>query len=358
MTEARRYAAPAPFLKDCWYVAAWDFELVAGEGMLARQIVGERLILFRTAAGPVAALTDACSHRLAPLSLGRREGDRVRCMYHGLLFDTGGRCLEAPGQERISERAHIRTYPVVERDRFVWIWMGDAAKADPATIPDCHWQVDPAWRGIPATMDYRADYRLIMDNLLDFSHLSFVHETSLGGSRTIADTKPKVDLIDGGLRLTRWYLNEPELAPYLEGLADLTGPIDRWHIYDWLIAGNVMSMDSGSAPAGTGAPEGRRDSRALQFHAIQILTPVDAYNTRFFWTYSHNFNLDDPAFTRALAARIQMGFDEDRAMIEAQQAVMLERPEATMVDLGIDQAPMLARNLLHRRLEAEAGGAG
>ncbi|HTI68029.1 MAG TPA: aromatic ring-hydroxylating dioxygenase subunit alpha [Caulobacteraceae bacterium] len=344
------------FLRDCWYVAAWEHEL-AGEGLLARRIVGDRVVLYRRADGGVAALADACSHRLAPLSLGRREGDRVRCMYHGLLFDGGGRCVEIPGQDRIAERAHIRSYPVVERDRFIWIWMGDPALADPAAIPDCHWQADPGWRSIPATMHYKADYRLIADNLLDFSHLSFVHENSLGGSSTIALTRPKIDLIDGGLRLTRWYLGEPDLAPYLRGLADLEGPIDRWHIYDWLTAGNVLSMDSGSAPAGTGAPEGRRDPRAVQFHAVQVLTPEDEHNTHFFWTYGHDFNLDDPAFTRALADRIQVGFEEDRTIIEAQQAVMLERPEAVMVDLAVDQAPMLARSLMTRRLQAEAAGA-
>ena len=341
------------FPKNAWYVAAWSHELDK-MGLVARRIIGERLILYRRSDGGVAALTDACSHRLAPLSLGRREGDTVRCMYHGLKFDALGRCVEIPGQERVPDRAHIRSYPVVERDRFAWIWMGDAALADPAAIPDCHWQDDPAWRSIPATMHYKADYRLIMDNQLDFSHLTYVHENSLGGSATIAQTRPRIEPIESGLRLTRWYLNEPELAPYLKGLSDLEGPIDRWHIYDWLSAGNVLSMDSGSAPAGTGAPTGRRDPRALHFHATQVLTPEDEHNTLFFWTYAHNFNLDDEAFTGKLAARIQTGFDEDRAMIEAQQATILERPDAIMVDLAMDQGPLLARSLLDRRLRAES----
>ena len=343
------------FLRNAWHVAAWDHELDR-QGVLARKLLGERLILYRQAAGAVAALTDACSHRLAPLSAGRREGDTVRCMYHGLRFDAGGRCVEIPGQDRIPDRAHIRSYPVVERDRFAWIWMGDPALADPATIPYGHWQDDPAWRSIPATMRYAADYRLIMDNQLDFSHLSFVHENSLGGSSTIAQTRPVIEPIDGGLRLTRWYLNEPDLAPYLAGLTDLKGPIDRWHIYDWTTAGNVLSMDSGSAPAGTGAPQGRRDPRAVQFHATQVLTPEDEHHSHFFWTYAHNVRLDDPAFTRMLADRIQVGFDEDRAMVEAQQAVMLERPDAAMIDLAIDQGPMLARSLLARRLQADTQG--
>ena len=207
------------FLRNAWYVACWSHEL-SGDGMLARRMLGEDVLLYRLASGGVAVLADRCSHRLAPLSLGRREGDAVRCMYHGLLFDGGGRCLEIPQQDRIPDRAHIRCFPVVERDLFVWVWMGDPALAQGVSPPDCHRQDDPAWRSIPATMDYAADYRLIMDNLLDFSHLTYVHETSLGGSKTIAQTRPAIEPIEGGLRLTRWYRGEPTLAPYLEGLFD------------------------------------------------------------------------------------------------------------------------------------------
>jgi phenylpropionate dioxygenase-like ring-hydroxylating dioxygenase large terminal subunit len=341
------------FPTDCWYVAAWAHELDQ-TGMLSRRLASESVLLWRNADGTPAAVVDRCSHRAAPLSIGRREGDSVRCMYHGLVFGPDGACAYIPGQDRISASANIRAFPLVERDLFVWIWMGDPALADPATIPDCHWQVDPAWRSLPGYMHYQADYRLIMDNQLDFSHLSFVHENSLGGSRAIAETLPKIEPTKEGLRLTRWYLNEPDLAPYLRGVADIEGPLDRWHIYDWITAGNVLSMDSGSAPAGTGAPEGRRDPRSLQFHAIQVLTPETEHTSHFFWTYAHNFNLDDPAFTLALQARIQIGFDEDRAMIEAQQAVLREHPDAKMVGLAIDQGLMLARRLLEKRSDGKA----
>jgi phenylpropionate dioxygenase-like ring-hydroxylating dioxygenase large terminal subunit len=341
------------FLKNCWYVAAWSDELDQ-TGMLSRRLLGEQVLLYRRGDGTPAALVDRCSHRAAPLSIGRREGDAVRCMYHGLLFGADGRCVEIPGQERISPAAHVRAFPLVERDRFVWIWMGDPALADPAAIPDCHWQDDPAWRSLPATMHYKSDYRLIMDNQLDFSHLSFVHETTLGGSLTIAHTRPVIEPTQNGLRLTRWYLNEPELAPFLRGVAELEGPIDRWHIYDWFTGGNVLTLESGNAPAGRGAKEGRRDPRTLEFHAVQALTPETEHTSHFFWTYGHNFKLDDVDFTRALQARIQAGFDEDRAMIEAQQAALLAHPDTPMVDLAIDQGPLLARRLLARRLKAEA----
>lgn len=340
------------FLKNCWYVAAWAHE-VQGDVLLSRKLLGEQVLLYRQESGAAAALVDRCSHRFAPLSIGRREGDYVRCMYHGLVFDAAGACVEEPGRTRPSPGTAIRSYPLVERYKQLWIWMGDPALADPALIPDCHWQDDPAWRSIPAYIHYDADYRLIMDNQLDFSHLSFVHEGTLGGSRKIAETRPKIETTAQGLRLTRWYLNEPDLAPYLQGVAQLEGPIDRWHIYDWSIAGNVLNMDSGSAPAGTGAPEGRRAPDSLQFHATQCTTPEDETHSHFFWTYGHNFKLDDPDFTHALASRIQIGFDEDREMIEAQQRVVGASPADRMAYIFVDAALTQGRRLLEARIAAE-----
>lgn len=342
------------FLRNCWYVAAWSHEVEAGRPF-ARKLLGERVVLFRRESGRIAALADRCSHRFAPLSVGRCEGDGLRCMYHGLVFDGDGRCIDEPGRTRPSPGTAVRSYPVVERYKQIWIWMGDPALADPALVPDCWWQDDPAWRSVPAYIHYKADYRLIMDNLLDFSHLSFVHEHTLGGSLSIAEARPKIEVIGGRtVRIARWYLNEPDLAPYLRGVAEISGPIDRWNIYDVHIPGNVFNMDSGSAPAGTGAPEGRRAREALQFHACQIVTPEDERNSHFFWTYAHDFRLDDADLTARLSARILEGFEEDRAVIEAQQAVVDESGDDPMAYIFVDAGLAQGRRVLGKLLAAEA----
>ena len=127
---AEPYLSPT-FVHDSWYVAAWDHEIGA-DALFARQLLGKPLVFFRTAAGAVVALDDRCCHRAAPLSIGRKEGDCVRCQYHGLKFDASGTCVDMPGQDRIPLQARVRSYPVVERNRFVWVWMGDPALADPA----------------------------------------------------------------------------------------------------------------------------------------------------------------------------------------------------------------------------------
>ncbi|MDE2352584.1 MAG: aromatic ring-hydroxylating dioxygenase subunit alpha [Alphaproteobacteria bacterium] len=347
------------FLRNCWYAGAWSHE-VEGEALLARKILGERIVFYRKQSGGVAALTDRCSHRFAPLSLGRREGDCLRCMYHGLMFDAGGVCVEEPGRKVPSPRTDIRAYPVVERWKLVWIWMGDPARADPALIPPCPYIDSPEWACIPAYMHFKADYRLVMDNLLDFSHLSFVHANTLGGSNTIAEIRPKIDQLEGGVRITRWYLGEPELAPYLKGIERFQGPVDRWNIYEVALAGCVFEMDSGSAPAGTGAPDGRLAPEAMHFHSIQIVTPEDERNSHYFWMYAHNFDLQNAALTKMLSDRVEGGFVEDRTMIEAQQQVIAETGEAGMAYIHFDNAMSLYRRLLSKAIaqEQEQAAAG
>src|SRR6218665_1966719 len=119
------------FVKNCWYVAAWSHE-VGAEGFLSRTIINVPLVIWRTAQGEVVALDDRCCHRGAPLSKGRREGDSVRCMYHGLRFDASGQCVEAPAQARMPPTLKVRGYPIVERHSWIWVWMGDPARADEA----------------------------------------------------------------------------------------------------------------------------------------------------------------------------------------------------------------------------------
>lgn len=340
------------FIQNAWYASAWAHEVTV-EGMLARKILGKGLILYRTSDGKVTALRDRCSHRFAPLSLGRREGDCVRCMYHGLVFDAEGKCVEEPGRKGVSPQTDVPHYPAVERYKLVWVWMGDADKADPALIPDCHQNDDPKWACEPRYNHFKAHYQLVLDNLLDFSHLSFVHENSLGGSRSIAEIRPKVEQTKEGVKLTRWYLNEPEFAPYLKGYERFKGPVDRWNVYELSTLSNHFSMSSGSAPANTGAPEGKLAPETMVFHSNQVITPEDERNTHYFWVYAHNFALDDASLTQALASRVGAGFAEDRAMIEAQQLIVDESGDDPMAFILADNGLTLGRRLVAEKIAEE-----
>src|SRR5216684_597579 len=172
------------FPMNAWYAAAWDVDIK--QALFPRTICGKHVVMYRQGNGEVTALEDACWHRLVPLSKGRLEGDSVVCGYHGLKYNSSGRCTFMPSQETINPSACVRAYPVVERHRFVWLWMGDPAMADPALVPDMHWNDDPAWAGDGKTIHVKCDYRLVVDNLMDLTHETFVH----GGS-TAMKPSPK-----------------------------------------------------------------------------------------------------------------------------------------------------------------------
>ena len=154
-----------PFPLNAWYAAAWSHEIK--HELAARTVCEKDIVLYRRSDGEIAALEDACWHRLLPLSLGHLRGDEVVCGYHGLVFNAAGRCTYMPAQDTINPSACVRAYPLVERHRLVWVWMGDPALADPARIPDLHWNSDEAWAGAAATVTESAVRRTIARVRLD-----------------------------------------------------------------------------------------------------------------------------------------------------------------------------------------------
>jgi phenylpropionate dioxygenase-like ring-hydroxylating dioxygenase large terminal subunit len=342
----------AKFLRNVWYVAAWSHE-VGGEALFQRTLLGHSILFFRTSLGKVVALDNKCCHRHAPLSLGRREGDCVRCMYHGLKFGADGKCVEIPGQTAIPSSVRVKTYPVVERKRWIWIWLGDPARADESTIPDMFSLEHPEWRMKPGYMHYKANHLLISDNILDFSHLSYVHEKTLGGSTAIAGTRPKTERLERGVRLTREIFNSAP-APNHVKLGAPTGPVDRWWIYDYLLPG-ILLLDSGVKAS---SPEASASGRTLHFHSCQAITPESDGTTHYFFMQAHGFSLDDSSITESLYNGVVAAFDEDQRIVEAQQQLIDSTPASEMVGLIADTALAHFRNIYQRALDEEANSTG
>ena len=182
-----------PFVRNVWYCAAWSEEV--SEQLLSRKILNEPTVIFRDEMGAPKALRDFCPHKLAPLSLGRHLGDRVECPYHGLQFDGTGRCVHNPHGNGITPRAaDVRSFPLVERDTILWIWMGDPALADPAKIPDCSYLNSPQRRSIKNVFPVAGNYRLSIENLMDLGHVFFVHRQSAG----VSTRKMQMDVAEEG----------------------------------------------------------------------------------------------------------------------------------------------------------------
>jgi phenylpropionate dioxygenase-like ring-hydroxylating dioxygenase large terminal subunit len=337
------------FIKNTWYVAAWDKEITK-DGLFARTIIGTPLVMFRKEDDEIVVMEDRCCHRGAPLSMGRKEGDCVRCLYHGLKFDDAGKCIEAPAQARIPPQAKVKTFPVVQQHRWIWVWMGDPAGADTSLIPDTRWLDHPDWRGLDGYIHYDVNYLFICDNLLDFSHLPFVHPTTLGGGADYADHPPKVDRIENGVRITRWVLNT-EAPPFVKAVKNWPGKVDRWNIYDFTIPA-VLVMDSGNAPTETGAPQGNRVD-AAEFRGCQAITPETETSTHYFFSHPHNFAIDKPEVTASIHQAVVTAFEEDRAIITAQKKNLDLDPSFKMMPFAMDAALSHFRWVVAKRLEEE-----
>jgi len=337
------------FVRNCWYVIAWDHE-VPGDGLFSRTVLGEAILLYRTGDGEVVGLRDRCCHRLAPLSKGRKEGDCVRCGYHGLLFDATGRCVEIPGADSIPPRARVQRYPVEVKNKWVFVWMGDPARADTALLPDNFSCDDPAWDYVPGYLHYETPQPLICDNLLDFSHLSYVHEKTLGGSTAIARARAEIEAVPRGIRVTRRVHDVPP-PPYYKAVRDLPGNLDRWFVYDFVLPGTLL-MHSGGRPVDDAEGDMRR---AVQLHSCQTVTPETETTTHYFFQQSRRVDEGTHAIAEALHRSLIVAFEEDRAMITAQSRAIAADPEAPMMLLAMDAAVVRFRRLVAEHVAAEAG---
>lgn len=341
------------YVRNAWYVAGWSHELVA-EKPMAITILGEPVVIWRSASGAINALADRCVHRLAPLSLGRCEGERLRCMYHGILFDPDGRVAEIPGQKLIPPGAAVQSYPVVDRHSWLWVWMGDAKLADPDLVPPAVGLDDPDYILGHGQLDYAAEARLINDNLLDFSHLSFVHANSFGSGPQFAETPGRMVPVPRGVRYERW--NENTMGT----LSRSTGaPTDIYSTYDFLIPG-VLLMTGGAFPLGTAkasqyGPPDYADALAGVTFTSQAVTPMTDRTSRYFFSWGPHRRHGDEAMRDRLMSVADMAFNEDKVMIEAQQRVIDATPAPKIMPTAHDRGVTMFNGLVEKLARAERG---
>ena len=336
------------YLRNAWYVAAWSREV--GREPLARTLLDEPIVFYRTQDGAPVALQDRCCHRHLPLSLGELIGDELQCGYHGLRFDAAGACVAVPGQSAIPPGGRVRSYPVVEKFGWVWIWMGDPACADDSLIPNWWWADHPEWAcARPDSLHIACNYRLITDNVLDVTHLSYVHASSIG-SAAIAEFPVETEREDGLVRMTRWILDRPP-PPMYKAAGGFTGNVDRWQIVEH-VPPCFSVNDAGCAEVGSGAPQGNR-SQGIDLKALSAPTPETERTTHYFFAFVRAFGLDDPVLDKVFEEDFVDVFREDVVVLEAQQRMMEMKPDAPRIDINVDAAPLAARRMLDEMIAAE-----
>ena len=267
-------------------------------------------------------------------------------MYHGLKFAPDGRCIEIPGQKLIPQSACVRRYPVEVRGSWVWLWMGDPARADRAAIPPSLALDDAGWRLKASYLDYTAHYLLIDDNLLDLSHLSFAHEKTIGMDMPQwAEQRPRLEPLERGLRTGRWHTDHPPRGFMKRKLGER---VDVWTTYDFLFPGLFLQR-TGFYPVGTAKRSaGLAPRDAPLFHRVdeQAVTPVSARASRYF--YAVGARVEDIDFDQLerLYDFTTTAFHEDKALIEAQQKLIDLDPNRRMLPTSLDAGPTQFRKLV------------
>lgn len=341
------------FLKNVWYAAAWADELAPGK-MLTRAICDEPVLMVRDEQGAVRAMLDRCPHRFAPLSMGKLcdGGQTVQCGYHGLKFGSDGKCSHNPhGEGRIPPAAQVRTFPLVERWSLLWVWMGDAAKADEALIPAYPFLDKAEWYVGQAQMEVDANYTLESDNILDLSHIEYLHPTSLGAGG--AGEGKTVVTQEGNVVWSRRFITNEILPPFLYQATGLPNkaPCDRWLDVRW-DAPSYMYLQADLGLVGT-----PRD-QSIQTPQVHLFTPASDDKTHYFYALAMPKSLG--AWAEEVAQRNVAGLrepfvQEDKPMVEAQWQAMRGKSFWDMkpVLLDIDAPAVRARRVLEQMLEAE-----
>jgi len=342
------------FLRKVWYVAGWASEVAAGQ-LLARRICDEPVVLYRDDEGRPRALFDRCPHRFAPLSMGTLcdGGKAIQCGYHGLRFGADGKCMHNPhGDGRIPIAAVVKSYPVVERWNLLWIWTGDPAQADPATIPAYPFLDTQDWYVGQGQMEIDANYVLESDNILDLSHIEYLHPGTLGAGQS-GEGKTTVSQ-DGNVVWSRRFIRNEILPPFLyqaTGLPDQL-PCDRWLDVRW-DAPSYMYLQADMAPAGTPREQG------ILTPQVHLFTPASDDKTHYFYALAMPKSLGE--WAAEAAQRNAMGLrdpflHEDKPMVEAQQRALAGRSfwDLKPVLLDVDAPAIRARRVLEQMLAAEA----
>jgi vanillate O-demethylase monooxygenase subunit len=339
------------FLKNRWYVAALTTEV--DDTPLARTIAGQKTVLFRDTKGEIVALEDRCAHRQAPLSLGEVVGDNIQCGYHGLTFDRSGSCVRVPSQKLIPPGACVRAYPVAEKQGFIHLWTGDREPSLEETPFDFPFAAMDGLNARYAALSGKFDYRLLIDNLMDLTHLGFTHKNTIGTGAVADSGKAKSERQGDRVIVTREMENIAPAPTHVE-VTGYSGNVDRWQIIEF-IPPCFISLQVGNAKHGTGGFNADPADKLINRRTLHIATPETEDTTHYFWVSTYPSDSMTPEQEQIIYDRTLEVLDEDVRMIEGQQTRY--DPEFAMIDISEDAGQLAMRATLERLIQEEQASA-
>ncbi|WP_405718172.1 aromatic ring-hydroxylating dioxygenase subunit alpha [Streptomyces sp. NBC_01537] len=340
------------FARNQWYVAAYGREI--GRELLGRTILNEPIAFYRTEeTNEVIALADRCVHRRFPLSASRLDGDKVVCGYHGFTYDTTGTCVYVPGQKRIPRTARVSAYPVVEQDSFVWVWIGDPALADATTIPRAPHLADAEnWTTVGGMEPIDGNYGLLVDNLMDLSHETYLHGGYIG-TPEVAETPMTTEVDEGAgiVRVSR-HMDDAACPPFYERSTGIKGRITRWQDIEYH-APCLYLLHSRIAPQGVLPNADGTDPDAFHVEITYAITPSTDNSVYDFWAVSRDFGHGDEEMSTFLHDFNREVVMQDVDALNLLQKTLDTEPEGYQeLSINIDTGGLAARRIL-ARLAAE-----
>jgi phenylpropionate dioxygenase-like ring-hydroxylating dioxygenase large terminal subunit len=339
----------SPFARNQWYVAAYGSEI--GPELLARTICGEPVVFYRASAGEVVALSDNCVHRRFPLSEGRLVDDTVVCGYHGFTYDQGGTCVYVPGQTRIPRTARVPVYPVVEQDGFIWLWIGDPERADESRVLRTPWFEMDGWVTVRGMERLEARYGLLVDNLMDLSHETYLHSTSIG-SPEVAEVPITTEVDDANevIYVSR-RMDDASCPPFYARATGITGRITRWQDIEYHPP-CMYQLHTRIAPQGVYPPADGPDDQAFHVEIANPITPETETTTHDFWVVARDFAIDDPEISGSLTEITRSIILEDVvALTRLERHLAHEASGYQELSINIDTGGLAARRMLRRQIE-------
>ena len=335
------------FLNDYWYVASHDDEIT--NGIFQRVILGKDLVFFRDKENQPVAFDNRCPHRFVPLTLGQIIDGTLRCGYHGFRFNGSGQCIEVPGQTDIPPRSTVRCYPTVTRYGYIWVWMGDPDKADEEKLPHNTMKEieDSNASVIRGSSHINAYYELIADNLLDLSHIQFVHKVSFG-AQAVSDGEVKTKIEDDTVIVTREVLDQSPSESF-KLVTNIHENVDTLYKSVWSPPSSIWLKIGG------GISDKKSDTKYFVY-VSHMLTPETETSTHYFWSLSRNFNTENIQVSEKHREMIVAAFVEDKVLLEAQQKALGEYGDIRGMNLSWtkgDLGSSRARKILERLSETQ-----
>lgn len=338
------------FLRNAWYVAALSEAVTRTP--IKRIILNEPIAFYRTENGEPVALSDSCPHRFAPMHMGIVKGDCIECPYHGLQFGPSGKCEHNPhGDHKIPQAARLKHYALRERDGLIWLWGGDADKAEDSKLLDLaeffeHGALDP----IGGDFVLKAHYELVLDNLLDLSHAPFLHSKTFADPASLKTLRVEMRQDGDTVRANHYFPDSPA-SPQFKPFWRSVDPLCDGHAHmHWSPPGSLQ-LDVGVTH------RGKPDCEGLYIHMVHMLTPIDMYQTRYTWIAARNFRQNDKEVSEAMRAQINQAFlSEDVPIIEAVARNMGTHDLFSLspVMLPADASGVRARRIIKMLIDQEA----